>query len=136
MTTSRISNSSFRSSLQLGVPRSRILIKIAATWEGIEACRSLEAEGITCNLTLIFSLAQAAACADAKATLISPFVGRIMDWHKKKDGVEGYEASSDPGVMSVTRIYNYYKARGIETICMGASFRNVGEVLQLCGCDR
>mmetsp|Transcript_28526 Transcript_28526/g.57075 ORF Transcript_28526/g.57075 Transcript_28526/m.57075 type:complete len:353 (+) Transcript_28526:177-1235(+) len=121
---------------QLGVPKSRILIKIAATWEGIQACRVLEAEGVTCNLTLIFSLVQAAACADAGATLISPFVGRIMDWHKKASGVEGFEAKDDPGVKSVTRIYNYFKARGITTICMGASFRNAGEILELCGCDR
>lgn len=119
-----------------GVDKSRILIKIAATWEGIKAAEVLEKEGITCNLTLIFSKAQAIACADAKATLISPFVGRIMDWHKKKDGVAGYEPSQDPGVLSVSSIYNYYKKFGKDTIVMGASFRNTAEVLELAGCDK
>lgn len=121
---------------QKGVDKSRILIKIAATWEGIKAAEILEKEGIACNLTLIFSKAQAIACADAKITLISPFVGRIMDWYKKKDGVDGYKASEDPGVMSVAAIYNYYKKYGKDTIVMGASFRNVDEVLELAGCDR
>jgi transaldolase len=119
-----------------GVDKSRILIKIAATWEGIKAAEVLEKEGITCNLTLIFSLAQAIACAEAGCTLISPFVGRIMDWYKKDEGVEGYAACDDPGVKSVTSIYNYYKKFGYETIVMGASFRNVGEILELAGCDR
>jgi transaldolase len=96
------------------VPSSRILIKIASTWEGIQAAKVLEARGIACNLTLLFSLAQAVACADAKATLISPFVGRIMDWHKKADGVDGYEPKEDPGVVSVTNIYNYYKTVSCE----------------------
>lgn len=118
------------------VPRERILIKIAATWEGIRAAEILEAEGIECNLTLLFSLAQAIACAHAKATLISPFVGRIMDWHKKKQGVNGFDAEEDPGVLSVTMIFNYYKKFGYETVVMGASFRNIGEVLGLAGCDR
>jgi len=122
---------------EAGIDKSRILIKIAATWEGIEAAKVIESEdGITCNLTLIFSLAQAIACAEAKCTLISPFVGRIMDWHKKNDGVDGYAPEKDPGVMSVTDIYNYYKKFGHETIVMGASFRNKDEILQLAGCDR
>lgn len=122
---------------EAGVDKSRILIKIAATWEGIEAARVLEAEdGIACNLTLIFSLAQAVACAEAKCTLISPFVGRIMDWYKKKDGVDGYRPEEDPGVVSVTSIYNYYKKHGHDTIVMGASFRNKEEILELAGCDR
>ena len=112
------------------------MIKIAATWEGIKAAEVLEKEGITCNLTLIFSKAQAIACAEAGCTLISPFVGRIMDWHKKHEGVDGYEPSADPGVKSVTGIYNYYKKYGYKTIVMGASFRNVGEILELAGCDR
>lgn len=119
-----------------GVDKSRILIKIAATWEGIKAAETLEKEGITCNLTLIFSKAQAIACADAKVTLISPFVGRIMDWYKKKDGVERYKPCEDPGVMSVASIFNYYKKFGKDTIVMGASFRNTEEVLELAGCDR
>jgi len=122
---------------EVGVSKSRILIKIAATWEGVKACEVLEAEGITCNLTLIFSLAQAIACAEVgKATLISPFVGRIMDWYKKKEGVSGYESKEDPGVKSVKNIYNYYKTFGYKTIVMGASFRNSGEIMELCGCDR
>lgn len=116
--------------------KSRILIKIAATWEGIKAAEVLEKEGITCNLTLIFSMAQAIACAEAGCTLISPFVGRIMDWHKKADGVDGYKPDEDPGVKSVTAIYNYYKKHGYSTIVMGASFRNTDEILQLAGCDR
>ena len=121
---------------EAGVDKKRILIKIAATWEGIKAAEVLEKEGITCNLTLIFSKAQAIACAEAGCTLISPFVGRIMDWHKKHEGVDGYEPSADPGVKSVTGIYNYYKKYGYKTIVMGASFRNVGEILELAGCDR
>lgn len=121
---------------EAGVDKSRILIKIAATWEGIKAAEVLEKEGIACNLTLIFSKAQAIACAEAGCTLISPFVGRIMDWYKKSEGVDGYEPSDDPGVKSVTSIYNYYKKYGYKTIVMGASFRNVGEILELAGCDR
>ena len=112
------------------------MIKIAATWEGIKAAEVLETEGISCNLTLIFSIAQAIACAEANCTLISPFVGRIMDWYKKKDGVDGYKPCEDPGVKSVTSIYNYYKKYGHKTIVMGASFRNVDEILELAGCDR
>lgn len=124
-----------------GIDKSRILIKIAATWEGIQAAKVLEAEGITCNLTLIFSLAQAIACAEAGATLISPFVGRIMDYYKKEElakdkDFEGFEPAADPGVVSVTEIYNYYKKHGYNTIVMGASFRNVEEIIQLTGCDR
>lgn len=119
-----------------GIDKSRILIKIAATWEGIKAAEVLEKEGITCNLTLIFSIAQAIACAEAGCTLISPFVGRIMDWHKKDQGVDGFKPEEDPGVLSVTSIYNYYKKYGFETIVMGASFRNTDEVLYLAGCDR
>jgi len=120
-----------------GIDKSRILVKIAATWEGIKAAEVLEKEGITCNLTLIFSIAQAIACGDANCTLISPFVGRIMDWHKKEDGVDGYKpTSTDPGCVSVSNIYNYYKKYGYDTICMGASFRNKDEILELAGCDR
>lgn len=121
---------------EAGVDKSRILIKIAATWEGIKAAEVLEKEGISCNLTLIFSKAQAIACAEAGCTLISPFVGRIMDWYKKNDGVDGYKPEEDPGVKSVTAIYNYYKKYGFKTIVMGASFRNVDEILELAGCDR
>lgn len=119
-----------------GIDKSRILIKIAATWEGIKAAEILEKEGISCNLTLIFSKAQAIACAEAGCTLISPFVGRIMDWYKKAEGVDGYEPCDDPGVKSVSSIFNYYKKFGYKTIVMGASFRNTGEVLELAGCDR
>jgi transaldolase len=123
------------------IDKSRILIKIAATWEGIQAAKVLEAEGITCNLTLIFSLAQAIACAEAGVTLISPFVGRIMDFYKKEElakdkDFKGFKPEEDPGVVSVTEIYNYYKKHGYNTIVMGASFRNVEEILQLTGCDR
>jgi transaldolase len=123
---------------EMGIDKSRILIKIAATWEGIQAAKVLEQEeNITCNLTLIFSLAQAIACAEAHCTLISPFVGRIMDWHKKARGMtEGFAPVDDPGVISVTQIYNYYKKFGHDTIVMGASFRNVGEIIELVGCDR
>lgn len=119
-----------------GVPRDRILIKIAATWEGIRAAAELEREGINCNLTLLFSFAQAQACADAGVYLISPFVGRIYDWYKKDQGVEHFAAGDDPGVQSVQRIYAYYKAHGYPTVVMGASFRNIGQVLELAGCDR
>lgn len=118
-----------------GIERERILIKLASTWEGIKAAEVLQAEGIDCNLTLLFSQAQAIACAEAKAFLISPFVGRILDWYKKSTG-ETYTAETDPGVLSVREIYNYYKANGISTVVMGASFRNVGEIEALAGCDR
>ncbi|HEV7434908.1 MAG TPA: transaldolase, partial [Pseudorhizobium sp.] len=118
-----------------GIERERILIKLASTWEGIKAAEVLQTEGIDCNLTLLFSKAQAIACADAKVFLISPFVGRILDWYKKSTGQE-YTSETDPGVISVRDIYNYYKANGIETIVMGASFRNVGEIEALAGCDR
>ncbi|MFV1983253.1 MAG: transaldolase [Thiohalomonadales bacterium] len=118
-----------------GIDKKRILIKLAATWEGICAARELEKQGIHCNLTLLFSFAQAVACAEAEVTLISPFVGRIMDWYKANEGVDGYAAIDDPGVKSVTGIYNYYKKHGYKTQVMGASFRNDGEILQLAGCD-
>ena len=121
---------------EVGIKKERILIKIAATWEGIQAAKVLEQFGITCNLTLIFSIAQAITCAEAGCTLISPFVGRIMDWYKKSQGVEGYAPAEDPGVMSVTAIYNYYKKHGHDTIVMGASFRNTDEICELAGCDR
>ncbi|MCB1111215.1 MAG: transaldolase [Chlamydiales bacterium] len=118
-----------------GVSRERILIKLASTWEGAQAAKVLENEGIHCNMTLMFSLAQAIACADAKATLISPFVGRIHDWYKRELGVDSIPPAEDPGVHSVTTIYNYYKKFGITTQVMGASFRNKGEILELAGCD-
>jgi transaldolase len=118
-----------------GVGTERILIKIASTWEGIRAAAELERRGIHCNLTLMFGLAQAIACAEAGVTLISPFVGRILDWYKKAEGVEGYPPAEDPGVRSVTRIYDYYKRHGYHTAVMGASFRNIDEVLALSGCD-
>jgi len=117
-----------------GIPRERVLIKIASTWEGIEAARVLQAEGTRCNMTLLFSLAQAVACADAGAQLISPFVGRIYDWYVKRDG-KTFEPENDPGVQSVRGIHAYYKAHGIATEVMGASFRSVGQVLALAGCD-
>lgn len=117
-----------------GVSRDRILIKIASTWEGINAAAELEKEGIHCNLTLLFSMAQAIHCAESKVTLISPFVGRIMDWYKAKEG-RSFEPSEDPGVLSVQGIYDYYKKFGYKTEVMGASFRNVGEILELAGCD-
>src|SRR5260370_3914826 len=117
-----------------GVTRDRILIKIASTWEGIRAAENLQKEGINCNMTLLFSLAQAVACAAAKARLISPFVGRILDWHKKATGKD-YTAAEDPGVQSVKTIYAYYKKFGCQTEVMGASFRNAGEILELAGCD-
>ena len=118
-----------------GIPRSRVLIKIASTWEGIRAAEQLEKEGINCNLTLLFSFAQARACAEAGAYLISPFVGRILDWYKAKTG-ESYTAENDPGVKSVKAIYQYYKQHGYSTVVMGASFRSAEEVLALAGCDR
>jgi len=118
-----------------GISNDRILIKLAATWNGIQAAKILEKEGINCNLTLLFSFAQAQACAEAEVFLISPFVGRIMDWYKAKQSVD-FEPSEDPGVISVTSIYNYYKEHGYNTVVMGASFRNVGEILELAGCDR
>jgi transaldolase len=118
-----------------GVSRERILIKIAATWEGIQAAAVLEKEGIHCNLTLLFGLHQAIACAEAGVTLISPFVGRILDWHKKDSGRESYAPQEDPGVLSVTQIYTYYKKFAYKTEVMGASFRNMGEITELAGCD-
>lgn len=120
---------------ELGVERERVLIKIASTWEGIEAARLLKADGIRCNLTLMFSFAQAVAAAEAGVHLISPFVGRILDWYKASEGVEGYAPDDDPGVQSVRRIYNYYKAYGYATQVMGASFRNLDEIKALAGCD-
>jgi transaldolase len=118
-----------------GVSKERVLIKIAATWEGIEAAAVLEKEGIHCNLTLLFGLHQAIACAENGITLISPFVGRILDWYKKDTGRESYAPHEDPGVLSVTQIYNYYKKFGYKTEVMGASFRNIGEITELAGCD-
>ena len=118
-----------------GVPRERVLVKIASTWEGIQAARQLEQEGIRTNLTLLFCFAQAQAAAEAGATLISPFVGRILDWHKAKTG-QDYSAETDPGVVSVRAIYDYYKAVGHQTVVMGASFRNTGEIRALAGCDK
>ena len=118
-----------------GISRDRVLIKIASTWEGIKAAEILEQEGIHCNLTLLFGMHQAVACAEAKVTLISPFVGRILDWYKKDTGIENYPAAEDPGVLSVTKIYNYYKKFGYQTEVMGASFRNIDEITELAGCD-
>lgn len=120
----------------LGGDSERILIKLAATWEGIQAAKKLEQEGIRCNLTLLFGFAQARACADAQVTLISPFVGRILDWYKAKNPGVDYSGLKDPGVESVQTIYHYYKQRGYKTIIMGASFRNLGEIEALAGCDR
>lgn len=117
-----------------GISRERILIKIASTWNGIKAAEKLEQEGIHCNLTLLFGLHQAVACAEAKVTLISPFVGRILDWYKNDTGKD-YTGADDPGVQSVTTIYNYYKKFGYQTVVMGASFRNIGEIEELAGCD-
>ena len=119
-----------------GSHRDRVLIKIASTWEGIQAARELEKEGINCNLTLLFGFAQAVACAEVGAYLISPFVGRILDWHLAASGLSSIAAEQDPGVRSVTEIYNYYKHYGYKTVVMGASFRNTGEIEQLAGCDR
>ncbi|MDP6968731.1 MAG: transaldolase [Gammaproteobacteria bacterium] len=121
---------------QQGISKDRVLIKIAATWEGIQAGKQLESEGINCNLTLLFSFAQAVACAQAGVYLISPFVGRILDWYKKANNRDSYPATEDPGVLSVSRIFDYYKHYGYKTIVMGASFRNTGEIEQLAGCDR
>ena len=118
-----------------GISRERILIKLASSWEGIKAAKKLEKEGIHCNMTLLFSLPQAISCAMSKATLISPFVGRILDWHKKHEGKDSYAPAEDPGVKSVTTIYNYYKKMGYKTQIMGASFRNTDEILELAGCD-
>ena len=118
-----------------GIPKERVLIKLAATWEGIEAARQLRADGIRCNLTLLFSFAQAVACAEAGVQLVSPFVGRILDWYKKSTGTAAYKPAEDPGVVSVTKIYNYYKKYGHATEVMGASFRNSDEILELAGCD-
>ena len=117
-----------------GIGKERILIKIASTWEGIRAAEQLEKEGIHCNLTLLFGIHQAIACADAGVTLISPFVGRILDWYKANTG-QDYKGADDPGVQSVTKIYNYFKKYGYKTVVMGASFRNIGEIEQLAGCD-
>ncbi|SFG17739.1 transaldolase [Palleronia marisminoris] len=119
-----------------GIGKDRILIKLASTWEGIRAAERLQKDGIDCNLTLLFSMAQAKACADAGVFLISPFVGRITDWYKKDQGVEGFDPEEDPGVKSVRAIYDYYKSNGIETVVMGASFRNAGQIEALAGCDR
>jgi transaldolase len=117
-----------------GIDRKRVLIKIASTWEGIRAAEQLEKEGIHCNLTLLFGLHQAVACAEAGVTLISPFVGRILDWYKKDTGKD-YVGADDPGVQSVTKIYHYFKKFGYKTVVMGASFRNIGEIQELAGCD-
>ncbi|HGO5815411.1 TPA: transaldolase [Mannheimia haemolytica] len=119
-----------------GIGNDRILIKIASTWQGIKAAEQLEKEGINCNLTLLFSQAQARACAEAGVYLISPFVGRILDWYKANSDKKEYAPAEDPGVISVTSIYNYYKQHGYKTVVMGASFRNVGEITELAGCDR
>ncbi|MEN8831392.1 MAG: transaldolase [Pacificibacter sp.] len=118
-----------------GVDKGQILIKLAATWEGIRAAEILQKDGIDCNLTLLFSMAQAVACADAKAFLISPFVGRITDWYKKAEGRDSYTPDEDPGVKSVRKIYDYYKSNGIDTVVMGASFRNTDQIKALAGCD-
>ncbi len=121
---------------EAGIEKDRILIKIASTWEGIRAAEILEREGINCNLTLLFGFAQAQACADAGAYLISPFVGRILDWHRTQQPATDFTGDLDPGVMSVTRIYNHYKQHDYGTVVMGASFRNIGEIQALAGCDR
>lgn len=118
-----------------GIKKERVLIKIASTWEGIKAAEELEKEGIHCNLTLLFSISQAIACAEANITLISPFVGRILDWHKKDKGLDSIPANEDPGVLSVTAIYNYFKKFDYKTVVMGASFRNIDEITELTGCD-
>ncbi len=120
---------------QSGISKERILIKIASTWEGVKAAEILEQEGIHCNLTLLFGFSQAIACAEAGVTLISPFVGRILDWYKSETGKDFYPANEDPGVISVSKIYNYYKTHNYQTEVMGASFRNVDEILELAGCD-
>ena len=118
-----------------GISKDRVLIKIASTWEGIKAAEVLEREGIHCNLTLLFSFYQAVACAQANVTLISPFVGRILDWYKASTGREFYPGNEDPGVISVSKIYNYFKSNGYKTEVMGASFRNIDEIIELAGCD-
>jgi len=118
-----------------GIPKERVLIKLASTWEGAKAAEQLEKEGIHCNMTLLFSMAQAIICAEAKATLISPFVGRILDWYKKSTGATSYAPQEDPGVVSVTEIYHYFKKFGYKTQVMGASFRNAEEIIELAGCD-
>ncbi|MGR8933001.1 MAG: transaldolase [Gammaproteobacteria bacterium] len=118
-----------------GISKDRVLIKVASTWEGIKAAEVLEKEGIHCNLTLLFGMHQAIACAEAGITLISPFVGRILDWYKKDTGRDSYPPAEDPGVLSVTAVYNYYKKFGYKTEVMGASFRNIGEITELAGCD-
>jgi transaldolase len=120
---------------QAGIGRDRVLVKVASTWEGIRAAEQLEKEGIHCNLTLLFSFAQAVACAEAGVTLISPFVGRILDWYKKSTGRDSYPGPEDPGVVSVTQIFNYFKTYGYKTEVMGASFRNTDEIIELAGCD-
>jgi transaldolase len=119
-----------------GISNDRILIKLASTWQGIRAAEQLEKSGINCNLTLLFSFAQARACAEAGAYLISPFVGRILDWYKANGEKKEFESQEDPGVVSVTEIYKYYKEHGYDTVVMGASFRNIGEIIELAGCDR
>ena len=121
---------------QQGIPRSRVLIKLAATWEGIQAAAQLEQEDIQCNLTLIFSFVQARACAEAGAFLISPFVGRILDWYRQQNPEMDFSADQEPGVLAVQRIYQYFRTHGYATIVMGASFRNIGEIVALAGCDR
>ncbi|MGV6987778.1 transaldolase [Testudinibacter sp. P80/BLE/0925] len=121
---------------QAGISNDRILIKIASTWQGIRAAEVLEKEGINCNLTLLFSQAQARACAEAGVYLISPFVGRILDWYKANSDKKAYAPHEDPGVISVTEIYDYYKKYDYKTVVMGASFRNIGEIIELAGCDR
>ena len=120
---------------QAGIDKARVLIKLAATWQGIQAAAELEKRGIHCNLTLLFSLTQAKACADAGVTLISPFVGRILDWYKQHQPEQDFAGQNDPGVQSVKRIYQYYKQHGIDTVVMGASFRNIEQIRQLAGCD-
>jgi transaldolase len=120
---------------EAGLPKDRVLVKLASTWEGIKAGEILEKEGINCNLTLLFSFAQARACAEAGVFLISPFVGRILDWYKASTGEE-YTSETDPGVVSVRNIYSWYKEHGFKTVVMGASFRNIGEITALSGCDR
>ncbi len=120
---------------ELGIKKDRVLIKIASTWEGIKAAEELEKEGISCNLTLLFGFGQAVACAEAGVTLISPFVGRILDWYKAQTGRDSYPGKEDPGVISVTRIFNYFKTYGYKTEVMGASFRNIDEIVELAGCD-
>jgi transaldolase len=119
-----------------GVDKSRVLIKMATTWEGCQAAAVLEKEGITCNMTLLFGFPQAVAAADAGATLISPFVGRVLDWFRKAQPTASFEGAADPGVIAVTSIFSYYKAYGYKTVVMGASFRNTGEILELAGCDK